>query len=629
VSKAIVGLAPNTTYHYRVVGQNVAGTTNGSDQTFTTDPVLATVTTAAATGIGSTGAALNGSVNANNASTTVTFEYGPDTNYGATVTADQSPVTGIAATGVSKAIAGLVPNTLYHYRAVGVNAAGTTYGNDLTFTTVAIPPTVTSTVATGIDSAGATLNGTVNANNADTAVTFEYGLDTSYGTTVTADQSPLTGIAATGVSKGIVGLAPNTTYHYRVVGQNVAGTTNGSDQTFTTDPVVATLTTTVATGIGSTGVTLNGMVNANNASTTATFEYGPDTTYGTTVVADQSPVTGTAATAVTSTISGLVPNTTYHYRVVGVNAAGTANGNDLTFITDAAPPVVTTAAATGIGSVAATLNGSINANNADTAVTFEYGLTASYGTIVTAGQNPVTGSADTAVTSTISGLAPNTTYHYRVVGVNVAGTTNGSDLTFTTDPVLATVGTTAATGISSTGATLNGTVNANNATTTVTFEYGPDTTYGTTVTANQSPVTGSSDIAVAVTLSGLAANTTYHYRVIGANPAGTTYGNDQTFTSLAVWSLTVAKTGKGDGTVTSNPAGIDCGNDSTEDYDHNTEVTLTATPDNFSRFTGWSGDADCDDGIVTMSGEVNCTANFYRFAWWLFFDVITRNPPQP
>ena len=629
VTATLSGLVPNTTYHYRVKGTNIAGTANGGDLTFTTPAAPPVVTTAAATAINSTGATLNGTVNANNASTTVTFEYGPDTSYGSTVTADQSPVAGTAATGVSKAIAGLVPNTLYHYRAVGVNVAGTTYGNDLTFTTVAIPPAVTTAVATGIGSSGATLNGTVNANNADTAVTFEYGLTTSYGTAMTAEQSPVTGVTATGVSKVIAGLAPNTTYHYRVVGVNVAGTTYGSDQTFTTDPVVATVTTAAATGIGSTGAALHGTVNANNAGTTVTFEYGPDTNYGATVTADQSPVTGSTDTAVTSTISGLVPNTTYHYRVKGVNAAGTTNGNDLTFTTDAAPPVVTTTAATGIGSAAATLNGSINANNADTAVTFEYGLTASYGNTVTADQNPVTGSADMAVTRTISGLAPNTTYHYRVVGGNVAGTTNGSDLTFTTNLVAATVTTTAATGISSSAATLHGTVNANNANTAVTFEYGVDTSYGSIVTANQNPVTGSTDIAVTGMLSGLAPNTTYHYRVVGTNLAGTAAGNDLTFTTLAVWALNISKTGRGNGTVTSSPAGIDCGNDSTETYDHNTEVTLTATPDHFSRFTGWSGDADCEDGIVTMSGEVNCTADFYRFAWWLFYDVITGNPAQP
>ena len=63
----------------------------------------------------------------------------------------------------------------------------------------------------------ATLNGTVNAYCLSTTVTFRYGLTTGYGSTVTADQSPVTGNSDTAVSKAITGLTPNTTYHYRVV----------------------------------------------------------------------------------------------------------------------------------------------------------------------------------------------------------------------------------------------------------------------------------------------------------------------------------------------------------------------------------------------------------------------------
>ena len=95
-------------------------------------------------------------------------------------------------------------------------------------------PSVTTSAATNVTSSGATLNGTVNANNASTTVTFEYGADTTYGTTATAAESPVTGTTDTAVSYVLGGLSPNTTYHFRVVGQNSAGTTNGSDQTFTT-----------------------------------------------------------------------------------------------------------------------------------------------------------------------------------------------------------------------------------------------------------------------------------------------------------------------------------------------------------------------------------------------------------
>ena len=74
--------------------------------------------------------------------------------------------------------------------------------------------------------------------------------------------------------------------------------------------------------------------------------------------------------------------------------------------------------------------------------------------------------------------------------------------------------------------------------------------------------------------------------------------------------LTVSTAGGGSGTVTSNPTGIDCGTDSTESYADNTVVTLTATPDAGSSFAGFSGDADCSDGSVTMDASKGCSATF-------------------
>ena len=97
-----------------------------------------------------------------------------------------------------------------------------------------IAPTATTGAASSITASGATLNGSINANNASTIVTFEYGLTTGYGASVTATPSPVTGSTATSVSKAITGLSANTTYHYRVKGVNAGGTTNGFDQTFTT-----------------------------------------------------------------------------------------------------------------------------------------------------------------------------------------------------------------------------------------------------------------------------------------------------------------------------------------------------------------------------------------------------------
>ena len=81
-------------------------------------------------------------------------------------------------------------------------------------------------------------------------------------------------------------------------------------------------------------------------------------------------------------------------------------------------------------------------------------------------------------------------------------------------------------------------------------------------------------------------------------------------TTVGTWNLTVTLAGVGDGTVTSSPVGIDCGSICAAAFDAGSTVILTATPDGESGFLGWSGDADCADGEVTMAGDVECTATF-------------------
>jgi phosphodiesterase/alkaline phosphatase D-like protein len=623
VSASISGLRPNTTYHFRAVGSNTAGTTYGQDITLTTTAIAPTVTTSAAGGVSSGTATVNGTVNANYAVTTVTFEYGLTTDYGASVNAAPNPVNGGSETAVTGTITGLAPNTTYYYRVVGFNTAGSTNGSDMTFTTAAIPPTVTTTAAGDVGTSSATMNGTVKANNAEATATFDYGLTTAYGTTVTAAPSPVGGDMATAVAAAITGLNPNTTYHYQAVGTNIAGSANGSDLTFTTMAIAPSVTTTTVVGVTSAGVTLSGLVNPYYAATTVTFEYGPTTTYGASVSAAQSPVSGGGETAVTGVLTGLAPITTYHYRVIGVNAGGTTYGNDLSFTTAAAPPAVETMTASDVDTDRARLNGLINANNTSTSVSFDYGPTTEYGTTVAVGS--VDGSLATGVTADITGLGPNSTYHYRVVGANTAGTTEGNDMTFTTVSSPPAVTTEGVTEEGRTGVRLSGTVNPYNARTTVSFEYGLTAGYGATIDADQSPVEGDAVTGVSTTVTGLAPNNTYHYRAVGTNIAGTTYGSDISFTIVTLWTLNMTKEGHGDGIVTSIPAGIHCGSECSKEYSHNTTVTLSAIPKAQSRFLGWSGDPDCEDGVVTMTGDVSCTANFYRFPWWLFYEAITKD----
>lgn len=198
---------------------------------------LPVVTTVAATTMAATSVTLNGSVTSDsNASTTVTFDYGPTLAYGSTITATPSPVAAGATNTVSAALTGLNCSTTYNFRVKGLNSAGTANGSNAVFTTLACSaPTVSTTAASGVIADGATLNGTVTSNGASTTVSFDYGLTTAYGTNVAATPNLLAASApSTGVSATVSGLSCNQTYQFRANGVNSFGTTNGANQTFTT-----------------------------------------------------------------------------------------------------------------------------------------------------------------------------------------------------------------------------------------------------------------------------------------------------------------------------------------------------------------------------------------------------------
>ena len=179
-------------------------------------------------------ATLNSTVNPNGQSTSAIYQYGLTTSYG-TSTGATALGSGGSPVPFNAPVTGLACNTLFHFRAVATNGAGATNGGDLTFTTSAcpLPPTVTTNAPTSVTQTGATLNGAINPNSGATNRRFEYGLTTGYGFT-SPDLAIGNGSSPVSVSFGATGLSCNTLYHYRAVGQNSGGTTNGLDATFTT-----------------------------------------------------------------------------------------------------------------------------------------------------------------------------------------------------------------------------------------------------------------------------------------------------------------------------------------------------------------------------------------------------------
>ncbi len=180
-------------------------------------------------------ATLHGSVNPKGKATEYHFEYGTSESYGTSVPVlGESVGSGDESVEVAQVIAGLEGATVYHYRLVASKGEETFYGLDRTFVTT--PPSVSPQPASEVGANDAKLNATVNPEGAATAYRFEYGPTTSYGRKTSISNLEVGTEAIAVPPKLVDGLDGETTYHFRLVATNSAGTTYGEDAPFTTQP---------------------------------------------------------------------------------------------------------------------------------------------------------------------------------------------------------------------------------------------------------------------------------------------------------------------------------------------------------------------------------------------------------
>jgi len=562
------GLLPGATYYYCALAVNSVGTTWGTVMSFTADAGVPAVVTSVPTGITTTTATLNGSANPNGASTTGWFRIAsanPSTcndSFGTRVpfAAGSALGAGNSAVVYSEALTSLTPGTTYWYCAIAANASGTGYGIVRSFATPA-PPTVMTLAATPITATTGTLNASANPNGYASTGWFRYAATDpgtctdSFGTRMPATGGFGLGAVTTPVaySQALVGLAPATTYYFCAIASSSIGTTLGEVLSFTTPPTLPSVTTLAATSVGPDSATLEATANPNGAASTGWHRYATtnpgacNDSFGTRAPATGGTGLGAGNSAVpyAQAITGLVAGTTYFYCAIASNGIGTNLGAVLSFTTASAPSV-TTVAATSVASTVATLNGSANPNQSAATGYFRYAATNpgtcddSFGTRAPATGGTALGAGASAVSfnQPIAGLTTGVTYFYCALATNSVGTRVGAVLSFTTAAVPL-VTTEAATAVSSTTATINGTANPNLTAATGYFRYAatnPGTCsdgFGTRAptTGGTALGSGSAPVAFSRPITGLIAGTTYYVCAIASNPIGLGFGPLQTFTT--------------------------------------------------------------------------------------------------
>jgi DNA-binding beta-propeller fold protein YncE len=251
-----------------------------------------------------------------------------------------------------------------------------------------------------------------------------------------------------------------------------------------------------------------------------------------------------------------------------------AVGRSWTFATNNSPLVMTynyssptaiTDAATATGGGSAQLHATVNPNAYNTTYQLEYGETSTYGSKVPASALSIgAGHQNVQVSQTVTLPKTGASIHFRVVASNEKGTSYGEDL------ATPSAGTEAATSIEASKATLQGSVNPQGFSTGYRFEYVSEAAYnpkaenpysaGSIVPAEPAQIgSGKTSSKVSQPITGLQSKTIYHYRLVAIGDGGTTYGEDQTFTTGRVdrpsFAFAFGSSGTGNGQFT-NPRGI-------------------------------------------------------------------------
>ena len=375
-TSSITGLTPNTTYYVRAYATNSAGTSYGTQKTFTTSCNVVDVSIAGNTSI----------------------------SYGGNTTLTASGANSYSwSTGSSNASITVSPTATTTYTVTGTNGYGCTGTASVTVTVNYNKPTVTTSNVTNIAQTTATCGGNVTATGGAAVTARGVCWSTSQNPTVSGSHTT-NGSGTGSFTSSITGLTPNTTYYVRAYATNSAGTSYGTQKSFTTSCNVV-------------DVSITG---------TTTISYGGNTTLTASGANSYSWSTGSSNASIT-----VSPTATTTYTVTGTNSYGCTGTASVTVTVNFIKPTVTTKSVSNITATTASCGGNVTADGGS-AVTARGVCWSTSKNPTISGNHTTNGTGTGSFTSSITGLTPNTTYYVRAYATNSAGTSYGTQKTFTT-----------------------------------------------------------------------------------------------------------------------------------------------------------------------------------------------------
>lgn len=430
-------LEENTTYYVRAYAENNVGISYSNQLRFTTAeaPRKPVVETGDVAGITASQAGVYGKVLKVGHSGGIT-QYGHVWARTANPTTDntRTELGELHATGnFLSTITGLKPNTTYHVRAYATNSMGTSYGEDMTFTTSTDIVTLTTTAARDIIHDEATVGGSISYDGGNTIVERGvcWGIDKN--PTISNDKAA-SDDAGTRFDVRLKGLAERTAYHaraYVITAEDKAY--YGNDITFSTTHEIHLPQSDVTeiSNIGTASATFRSTITSDGDGNISDcgFCYSR---VSVPTVEDSKVSLGKRSGTLVATVKDLNENTTYYVRSYVINEAGIAYGEEANFATlEILPPTLSDVSVSALTYRSASFSAKIlSVNN---------GTVTDAGFVYSTGPNPgmTNHKISCGTSSDLSGratsLLPNTTYYVKAYATNEKGTAFSEDFCFTTN----------------------------------------------------------------------------------------------------------------------------------------------------------------------------------------------------
>lgn len=529
-TRNLSGLSDGTTYYVRAYATNAAGTGYGNEITFSTIAVvLPTVTTSTPINISSTYAQSGGNVTSDGGSSIqergVCWSKNPNPTR-----IDPQTYDGTGSGSFGSAMSPLEAATFYHVRAYATNSKGTAYGEDLTFTTLAGMPVISTVQISGITGTEAISGGNITNDGGAAIITRGVCWNTAQSPNLT-DKKTSDGSGSGVYSSTITGLTTNTKYYVRAYATNSIGLSYGEEYSFTTLGITtATVTTSAVTSILKTTAIGGGNI-TNNGGSSVTASGVCWSLNQTPTLADSYTTDNVSFGVFSSQLTSLSPGETYFVRAYATNGSGTTYGPQVSFITAPDVPTVTTAAPVTITATTADPGGEVTDNNGSTTNTRGICYNTVGSPTINDSKLDESGGIGT-FKMTLTGLAPITTYYVRAFAVNGVGTSYGPQIQFTTPVAPATLSTLDITGLASSGAITGGNITSDGGSAILVRGVCWSTVANPTIALTSKTNEGSGSGVYISRIPGLSPNTTYYARAYATNNKGDTYyGNEVTFTT--------------------------------------------------------------------------------------------------